>query len=348
MRAKRTEVRFVLSAPRDRPAPPTAPSWGWTPGARERSLWDCRETQPFNGENGRAGKETSRSPSEPFPDWLKGGVGEGTECATASETVRGGARRPILRPDWPIACLWGGRACAPPAVAGLSGRGRGWGGEAPSERAEGPRGRGERGAWECEGAGLSGSLGGRGELRRGRRRLRRLGRRGGGRTSPDAGGDGGAAIPAAAGPGRGPGSGGRRGFGRAPARRGGGGGGACRDREQPRSEGRSGPRPGRCGRRRRRRCRCVPPEEGRVSPPAEEQPQPQASRRPGAAARGREAPVSCSGQEESATPVSNCLWGFGEDPPQILTTLPAPVAPAPRDTPLALPPAGSARQMSRR
>lgn len=108
MRAKRTEVRFVLSAPRDRPAPPTAPSWGWTPGARERSLWDCRETQPFNGENGRAGKETSRSPSEPFPDWLKGGVGEGTECATASETVRGGARRPILRPDWPIACLWGG------------------------------------------------------------------------------------------------------------------------------------------------------------------------------------------------------------------------------------------------
>ncbi|VTJ70149.1 Hypothetical predicted protein, partial [Marmota monax] len=80
-----------------------------------------------------------------------------------------------------------------------------------------------------------------------------------------------------------------------------GGGGACGDHEQPRAEGRSGPRPSRCGRRRRRRC--VPPEEGRVSPPAEEQPQRQASRRPRAAVPGRQGPVSSSRQEESAAPM---------------------------------------------
>lgn len=228
-------------------------------------------------------------------------MGEGTECAAACETARGRARGadPPLRLARCVSVRV--RACAPPAVAGLSGRGRVGGGALGTGG-----GAGGREALRSEGAGRSGSRGGRGELRRGRRRLHRLGRRGGGRTSPDAGGDGGAAIPGAAGPGRGPSSGGRRGFGGAPARRGGGAGGACRDREQPRAEGRSGPRPDRCGRR-RRRCRCVPPEKGRVSPPAEEQPQQQASRRPRASARGREAPVSCSGQEESATPVSNSL-----------------------------------------
>lgn len=39
---------------------------------------------------------------------------------------------------------------------------------------------------------------------------------------------------------------------------------------------------------------------------------------------------------------------WGRPPSSSHTTLPAPVAPAPRDTLLALPPAGSTRQMSRR
>lgn len=73
------EVRFPLAPSRGLPLPlPRARvelrRWG---EKKKRSLWDCRETQPFNGENGCAGKETSRAPLEPFPDWWKAGVGVG-------------------------------------------------------------------------------------------------------------------------------------------------------------------------------------------------------------------------------------------------------------------------------